>query len=348
MSAAPVISVLLPVHNGEKYLSSAVDSILAQSFADFELLIIDDGSTDNSLAILRDYEKKDARIRLKSRENKGLVASLNEMIGDARGVWIARMDADDIAFPQRFARQLEWLQKTGADVCGSRAELFGAAGSRILRYPQSDEAIKAALLFDTPFAHPSVMIKTERAKALGYDGAWNKAEDYDLWERAARVGWRMTNVPEVLVRYRRHGGQISLRDADRQQELTQKIRRRRWEFVFDELGLNHAWIGEVLKLRDPASREPDMDSVDQAFAALLRHYRGEAQAAVFDHATRLYLRAAGRCPNIVARWSRLNEEFGTGAGLKTKFQLGLLRAFRLSPDNRLFHTLKNFYFMLAG
>src|SRR5437870_2605656 len=110
MSQAPMISVLLPVYNAQPYLQEALDSILAQSVADFELLALDDGSSDLSLRILREYERVDSRIRVISRENRGLVSTLNELISIARGRYLARMDADDICCPLRFRQQVDFLE----------------------------------------------------------------------------------------------------------------------------------------------------------------------------------------------------------------------------------------------
>jgi glycosyltransferase involved in cell wall biosynthesis len=345
--AAPLVSVAMPVYNGERYLAEAIDSVLAQTMADFELIVIDDGSTDGSLRILRDYERRDARIRLIARENRNLVATLNDIIDVARGEWIARMDQDDIALPRRFERQLNWLELTGADVCGSWIKFFGTADRRVLTHPQTDEAVKMELLFGAPFAHPSVMMKTERVKALRYDKAWEKCEDYDLWERAARAGWKMTNVPEVLLLYRQHATQISARAFAHQQALTQKIRHRYWHYVSGPMGLNGDWIDEVLKLREASPAKANMDYVDAALAELLRRCEGEARATVFGHVTRLYLRAAADYPGVVARWGRLNREFGEGYAVATKLKLWLLGVLRIDPRGPLFQRLKRLYFFFA-
>lgn len=341
---APIISVALPVYNGERYLAEAIDSILAQTHVDFELIILDDGSTDASLDILRSYEKRDARIRFIYRENKGLVVTLNEIIDLAKGKWIARMDQDDIAMPQRFEKQLQWLEQTNADICGSWVQFFGTSDQRILKHPCSDAAIKMTLLFGSPLAHPTVFMKTELIKKLRYDPVWDKAEDYDLWERADRAGWKMTNIPEVLLSYRQHEAQISSATSIKQQELTQKIRYRRWVFVFESLNLNKSWIDEVLKLREPSAIKSNMDAVDSAFTALLQQTQGEARATVLDHMTRLYYRATADCPDIALRWHRLNRTFGTELGLATVLKLWLLSMLKFNSDSKAFSFLKQIYF----
>lgn len=340
--AEPMVSVVLPVYNGEKYLVEAIESMLAQTFANFELIMIDDGSTDGSQQILRRYEQQDARIRVSVRENRGLAATLNDSIDVARGVWIARMDQDDISLPHRIERQLEWLEKTGADISGSWVQRFGSWDKRVVRLRQTDDTIKIEMLFCSPFAHPTVMMRTALVKQLRYDSAWEKAEDYDLWERAIEAGWKMTNVPEVLLLYRVHATQISTQTANLQQQLGQDIRRRYWKFVFHSMKLKTDRIDATLQIFGSPS-VIDMDAVDGAIMELLRHSHGELRTVIFDNATRLYYRAAASCPGIVSRWSKLNREFGEDCGISTQFKLWLFRVLRIRVDGALFSQLKKFY-----
>ncbi|MDO8927294.1 MAG: glycosyltransferase [Sideroxyarcus sp.] len=345
--ATPIVSVVMPVYNGERHLAEAIESILTQTFSNFELIIIDDGSTDGSLAILKEYEKRDARIRLIARENRNLATTLNDLIDLARGEWIARMDQDDIALPHRLERQLQWMQETKADISGSWIKTFGTSGSSVLKHPQTDAANKMELLFGSCFAHPTVMMKTALVKQLRYDKAWEKCEDYDLWERAARAGWKMTNVPQVLLLYRQHGAQISSASLSKQLQLSQEIRHRYWGYIFDSMRLEKTWIDEVLKLRDPSSPKSNLDYVDAAFTELMQNNEGEARKVVFEHATRLYLRAAGQCSDVFFRWSKLNRVYGSDQGLMVKFKLLLLSILRIRSDSPLFNYLKSVYFRLG-
>lgn len=339
----PVISVAMPVYNGELHLVEAINSILAQTYTNFEFIIIDDGSTDSSLKVLEGYQKKDCRIRLISRENRNLATTLNDIIDLSRGKWIARMDQDDIALPHRFEAQLQWLEKTNADIAGSWVKRFGTSDKRIVMLPQTDEAIKVDLLFRSPFAHPSVMMRSELVKELRYDKAWEKAEDYDLWTRAAEAGWIMTNVPEVLLLYRVHATQISTKTAEMQQQLGQGIRRRYWEFLFNSMRLNRTKIDEVLKIFDSLMVDINMNAVDMSFAELLQHSHLESRKVIFNHLTRLYLKAAYSCPNIVLRWGKLNQEFGEGWGVVTKFKLWLFRLLRIKSEGYVFRQLKKIH-----
>lgn len=218
----PIISVVMSVYNGEQFLDSAVESILNQTFTDFEFIIVNDGSTDGSLAILKEYAQRDRRIHLISRENRGLTASLNEGIAYAHGEWIARMDADDISFPDRFEKQLAWLQQTGADICGGWVKLTGTWIHRVWRYYGSSDAIRLKLLFGSAFAHPTVMLRSSLVKANPYNENAHYVEDYELWTRLARLGVKMTNYPGVVLRYRIHPGQVTaIRQKQQRENMVQ-------------------------------------------------------------------------------------------------------------------------------
>lgn len=343
VSSAPFISVILPVFNAEQFVGQAIESILQQTFDDFELIAIDDGSTDHSLKILNKYASADRRIKIISREHQGLVVSLNQGVDLARGQWIARMDADDISLPQRFERQLKWIEQTGADICGSWMQLFGTADKRVIKHPQTEEAIKMKLIFGTPLGHSSVIMKTELIKQLRYNKAWKACEDYDLWERVAHTEWRMTNVPEILLLIRQHKAQISTTKFLLQHQGSQKIRRRYLEYIFDLMKLEKEWIDDMLKLYEPSTSKPNMNIVDSVFSELLKKNHEEVRTAIFEHATGLYFRAAANCPDIVSRWSKLNKDYGVGIGAGVKVKLWLLSVFRIHYDRTLFNNLKRLY-----
>lgn len=347
-AVSPLISVVMPVYNGKEHLAEAIDSILAQTYANFELIMIDDGSTDGSQQILRRYEKLDARVRVIVRENRGLATTLNDSIDIARGAWIARMDQDDIALPHRFERQLKCLERTGADIAGSWVRRFGSTDKRVVRLRQTDEAIKMEMLFESPFAHPAVMMRTTSVRTLGYDKVFEKAEDYDLWERAAESGWKMANEPEVLLMYRVHAAQISTKTAGLQQQQAHKICRRSWQFVSNSMQLNPHGVEQVLKLLELTLLEIDMDAVDALFTELLQRNSGEARDVIFDHMTRLYYRMAASCPNIVSRWSKLSRESGYGLGVGTRLRLSLFHWMRIRIDGASFKLLKKLYIWKAS
>lgn len=218
----PEVSVLMPVHNGAKYLAEAIKSILRQNFIDFELLIIDDGSTDEIEKVIGQFS--DSRIVfVRNSENVGVASTLNRGIDLARGRFIARMDSDDISMPYRLQKQVEFLgQHPQVAVVGSWVEIFGSNGTWKEHRPCKPEVVKASLIFDTPFFHPSVMLRKEilQQHCLRYDPSFSCSEDYELWTRVVRHG-DLDNIPEVLVRMRHHEESVthSKQETMRQQTL---------------------------------------------------------------------------------------------------------------------------------
>ncbi len=201
MSDIPQITVLLPVHNGGDLLRPAIDSVLAQTFSDFELLVIDDGSTDDTATTLSAID--DPRLVVISQQNQGLARSLNTGIEQARGQYVARMDADDRCHPQRLEWQLAYLKKyPHITICGGAVAAAGGDRQQVWRYPTTPEAARCELLFRSVLAHPTVMFHRDRwqAAGLGYDETVAYAQDYELWQRAAEVV-SIANLPEVLLEY---------------------------------------------------------------------------------------------------------------------------------------------------
>lgn len=213
----------MSVYNGERFLAEAVESVLAQTFGDFEFLILDDGSTDSSRAILAAYAEKDSRIRVIARENRGLVASLNQLLTESRAPLVARMDADDICMPERFAKQIAFLDgNPDHGVVGSWCDEIDEAGQSsrtcTLDHPVSHEDFLAAIGTGGPLmCHPVIMYRRNTVLSVGgYHAAFRHCEDFDLWLRLASVT-KLANIPERLIRYRHYDGQVSARHATAQQ-----------------------------------------------------------------------------------------------------------------------------------
>ncbi len=231
--AAPIVSVLLPVYNAKKYVAPAIDSILAQTFTDFELIIIDDGSTDGSPAILQTYAARDNRIRLISRENRGLIATLNEMLDLAKGTFLARMDADDISLPERLAHQVEFLQQHPDVVCvGGDYEIIDPAGRLVSRatMPEDNAEIQRRILSgSTIINHPCAMIRRDALRQIGgYDNTMVTVEDLDMLLRIGEIG-NLANLREFVLQYRFHPNSVSAQNALYQQEMAQEACRRAWK-----------------------------------------------------------------------------------------------------------------------
>ncbi len=204
----PKISVVMSVYNGQDYLDEAIQSILNQTYKDFEFIIINDGSTDKSLEIIEKYKQQDERIVLISRENKGLIASLNEGIEKARGKYIARMDADDISLSNRFEEQLKFMKDNKLDMCGSWVETFDKKNIlNIWEYPEVHCDIQFRSFFMCSFAHPSVIIKKNIFDELKYEN--ETAEDYRLWCDILTNKHKVGNIQKVLLKYRLHEKQLT-------------------------------------------------------------------------------------------------------------------------------------------
>lgn len=207
--SVPLISVIMPVHNGADYIAEAIASILAQSLADFELLVLDDGSTDRTPDIVAALAAPEPRIVLLTCERRGLIATLNDGLARAEGQYIARMDADDIALPERFARQAAYFDAhPEVGILGTWYQRFGGAGS-IARLPTESEEIRCTLLFENALCHPSVMMRRAflRQFQLSYPAGYAHAEDYALWVQAAAC-FPLANLPEILLHYRIHSTQV--------------------------------------------------------------------------------------------------------------------------------------------
>lgn len=219
---SPAISVLMAVYNTDRYVAQAVESILNQTFTDFELIAIDDGSTDRSLKVLQSYAAQDPRIRLLSRENRGIPQTRNELLSLARGEFLAVMDSDDIALPDRLQNQITFLRQHPEVLwLGGAFELIDAQGRWItpIPLPQDDRTIKDRLRQgQTSFLHPTAMLRRSGVIQVGgYDESLPLAEDLDLWLKLAAIG-AVANLPQTVVQYRLHGNSI----CDRHQGLSPK------------------------------------------------------------------------------------------------------------------------------
>jgi glycosyltransferase involved in cell wall biosynthesis len=202
----PEVSVVIAVHNGEKTLHSAVDSIINQTFSNWELIIVNDASTDNTADIVKSYQEKyDNIIYIRNTRNSGLAKSLNSGIEAASGRYIARLDDDDICFPARLEKQYRFMEKhKNIDVLGTGAVLINNNGEMIgaLLMPESDMEIRRQIPKLNPFIHPSVMMKREFAISTGgYDARLKRKEDYDLWARGINKH-KYHNIAEPLIYYR--------------------------------------------------------------------------------------------------------------------------------------------------
>jgi glycosyltransferase involved in cell wall biosynthesis len=211
-----MISVVMPVYNGQRFLARAMDSLLAQTFTDFEVIVVDDGSTDDTPAILRRYAEQDARVRVIRGDHAGISAALNRGIEASTHAWIARMDADDVASPDRFAKQIAGAAAhPEVVVWGSYAQHVDANG-RVLGVsrtgPTSVDEFRRlrAAGEDVYVIHPTSMLRKDVVLRVGgYDGRFNYCEDFELFDRMAEHG-PVVALPEPLLQYRIHATSVSM------------------------------------------------------------------------------------------------------------------------------------------
>lgn len=219
-----LISVIMPVYNTkETFLREAVESILAQTYQNFEFLIIDDGSGQSTKQVLRSY--KDSRISIISQEkNQGVTKCLNTGLSQANGSYIARMDSDDVALPHRFEKQLAFMEKNKtAAACGGIARIYGKnelAGTSLIR----DKEVRRIRLslYNEGIVHPTAFIRKSALGGMKYDESFLKAQDYELWTRLIERG-NIEILPEIVLLYRVHDGQISRKMKKEQDSCREKI-----------------------------------------------------------------------------------------------------------------------------
>lgn len=226
----PKVSVILPAYNAEKYIKEAVDSILGQTFKDFELIVINDCSKDSTEQILLSYI--DPRlVYVKNEQNLGVAGTLNKGLSLAKGTYIARMDADDISLPERFQKQVTYLDAhPDVAVLGTNVETFDENGPLHIGWSSTDpKQMKVDLFFSCGLAHPSVMMRTDVIRTLGgYDMAFEGLEDYDLWCRVSE-NYGVTTFPEVLFRYRVHSAQVTKNPSQKYLERLNNLKCRQLE-----------------------------------------------------------------------------------------------------------------------
>lgn len=221
--AAPSVSVVLPVYNGRRYIAASIESILLQTFSDFELIVVDDGSTDGTHKVVQGY-LSDPRVRLIRRPNTGVVGASNDGLAASSGALHGRMDTDDIALPQKLEKQVAYMRMHPECVaCGTQVEAIDPYGCPLFLFPlkQTHEEIDAELMRGRGGAmvQPSVMMRRDAILRVGrYRPQYSVAEDLDLFLRLAEVG-KLANLPDTLLQYRLHYESVNHRKHEMQREM---------------------------------------------------------------------------------------------------------------------------------
>lgn len=221
----PLVSVIFPIYNSDKFLRESLESLLKQTYQNFEIIAINDGSQDQSRQIISSY--KDSRIKYyEHKKNLGLVNTLNEGIKLSRGKYIARMDADDISSKNRLKTQVNYLEAhKDIDILGSWIKNFGRY-NYIWRVHKSHAYITTKLLFETSIAHPTVMLRADsvRQSKVKFEERYHSAEDYMFWSKLSELNLRFANIDMPLLKYRTHPSQVGEADKSRQQLSSKKVR----------------------------------------------------------------------------------------------------------------------------
>ncbi|RMD60851.1 MAG: glycosyltransferase family 2 protein [Alphaproteobacteria bacterium] len=271
-SDSPTLSVVIPVYDRRHYLAAAIDSILAQTFADFEVVVVDDGSRDDSVAVVRRY--RDPRVRLvRHQHNRGVAAARNTGVAAARGRYVAFLDSDDVAYPDRLARQVAFLD-AHPDVAAvggwmDRMDARGRPLGRVRRRPVAPDDIAAQRLFRPGIQNTTAMARTRVLRRYPHDERFEIGEDFDLWTRIA-ADCKLANLPRVLVRARRHGAQTTRERAARVEAVRAEVLARHLESLgigfSDEDLRRHGLLRRMHRERFI----PDRAYVDWAEAWLLK------------------------------------------------------------------------------
>jgi glycosyltransferase involved in cell wall biosynthesis len=279
----PRVSVIMPVYNSEKYLCEAVESILAQTLRDLEIIAIDDGSTDSSLSILKRYHQQDKRtVILTHSKNQGIVSALNRGLKMGRGKYIARMDADDISLPERLEKQVEFLEShPQVGILGTDALFMDTQGREIARMVKArdDLSIRWMSLFSTPFFHPTVMIRRSVLIEynLNYLPGVQSAEDYDLWLRLLEHT-QGANLDWPYLRYRISTESISSQRKHEQMEKHNQISLAYIQRLFPEIRFSpaeHAMLAEALTGRFNPSNYCQRPALSIRYLELWRAFVGQ-------------------------------------------------------------------------
>lgn len=271
MTTSPAISVLMPAYNAGAHLADAIRSVLEQSFTDFELIIINDGSSDNTVAVLSQFSSE-SRLRLIHNErNLGLIATLHRGMAECRAPLIARMDADDICDPRRFERQAALLRdRPDIDIVGGAIRFFGnISHPNVFQFPVTHESIHPAMLFFCSLAHPALMFRRELVERdlFRYDDAFRHAEDYHLWSRLL-LQVRAANLPELVLHYRLHKTQVSSGQGDDQYEASLRVRREMLGEAGVKLTDTDIALHESVILERPMSRPDYLEALAAWFGKI--------------------------------------------------------------------------------
>ena len=329
VGSRPLISVVLPIFNAGSYLSGAIESILAQTYANFELIAVDDGSDDGSAQIIRHYAQRDERIRPFYLAHRGVGGALNAGVAAAKGELIARMDADDIALPERFATQVTWMNSARVDICGSCVKTFGAE-QRIMWFPETHEAICNEMVFRCALLHPTILMRTEIARRHPYDES-SIFEDYEFWTRLAGL-YRMGNVPQVLLKYRVHPEQTHIVRAAELRADLQKFSSRYYLSLYPEASQDDQDVIKNLVLNEPAKNLAVLGRAGTLLLQLADCKDRQVQKKMAQRWWGICSRSNRLGPGVLSVYNNFNRQFGSSHSNMQTAWLFMACVLRLQAD----------------
>ncbi|MEI6669194.1 MAG: glycosyltransferase family 2 protein [Acidobacteriota bacterium] len=294
---SPLVSVVIPAFNAEAYLAEAVESILTQTYDPLEVIVVDDGSSDGTADVLAGCARHDSRVIPVYRQHAGVTQTFAAGVGLARGAYIARMDDDDVAAPDRIAVQLAWMHSTGVDVCGSQAEVFGA-GSYTMRFPETHDDIRRELLFTCAMLYPTLTGKAPILKAYAYP-AHAHFDDYELITNLVMT-CRLGNVPRELLRYRRHPSQASKTNAAGLVKDFRRYRFRLFNALFPGTSINDQLALDRLTAEQAFLSVDELRAAGRMMAILARTDETRLSAIMIQRWKHAYQRSSDLGPEAEA------------------------------------------------
>ncbi|SHF57715.1 Glycosyl transferase family 2 [Desulfacinum infernum DSM 9756] len=343
-SSNPLISVILPVFNAENFVEESIESILSQTANDLELIVIDDGSEDGSWEKIRAAASRDGRIRpLRNKKNRGLIYTLNKGLLESKGFYVARMDADDISLPDRLASQIEFMKEHNVDFCGCWIRLLGSIRKRVICFPETDIGFKTLLLFQTPFSHPTLVMRRKIIHAgFRYRSDAVHAEEYDLAVQLAKY-YRMGNVPKVLLLYRVHKSQVSNLHRRTQLESAARIRREALRALEIPADPEQVYLHGYLRYPKPVASFEELRAYRNWLETLCLYFeeKEEAKRVVAEQWLRVCIRATHLGPRVVNEYRQSFLLRYYDASYKQQADLLLASLFRLRYGSRMFQMLES-------
>lgn len=337
------VSIVMPCFNAARWLPRTLATLARQDYPDFEIVAVDDGSTDATGAVLEAHAASDPRIRvIRIARNVGIVGALNRGLDEARGEFIARIDADDEALPQRLSVQVQFLQRHDLGLCGSWFVEFGQGISRAVNWPHEEAAVRAVLLFQNPICHPTVLARRRLFERFRYREDQRLAEDYDLFSRAS-AEFRLALVPQVLLRYRRHSGQATQAQREAMEAVTRRIRLANLERQGIPASPEEQRLHNLVRAPASIDRLDDLDGIERWLGKVLAAQAApEARRAVASQWQRACIRAAPLGTAMWRAWRRSPLRAAAGAGLRADADLFVLSRLRLDYAARPFEWLRRF------